>query len=201
MLVGGFAASDWLFSNLQTRLAPRGLSVCRPDGHVYVWISCAYFRLEHLLMRYYRNKAVADGALSFYLDHFVSVRVAKFSYGIECCMEFCNGDAEHQARYWKCLTRPSGREFIPGAFSEILAKVISMSVDRAHFVLTTPRARVSVSKRSSSAAILGSPLLARILAFSMSSSTSSIIVAVVLYRSGWMNSLVRILLTLSSFWD
>ena len=32
-LVGGFAASDWLFNTLKSSLANRGLDVSRPDQH------------------------------------------------------------------------------------------------------------------------------------------------------------------------
>ena len=35
-LVGGFAASDWLYSQLKEQLAPLDLAVLRPDTHVYV---------------------------------------------------------------------------------------------------------------------------------------------------------------------
>jgi tRNA A37 threonylcarbamoyltransferase TsaD len=34
LLVGGFAASNWLFSNLQTHLGSEGFQFCRPDGHL-----------------------------------------------------------------------------------------------------------------------------------------------------------------------
>ena len=36
LLVGGFAASNWLFHELQTHLAGTGLRLYRPDGHLYV---------------------------------------------------------------------------------------------------------------------------------------------------------------------
>jgi hypothetical protein len=38
-LVGGFAASDWLFAQLKTTLEPLGLNVCRPDSHVYAYVA------------------------------------------------------------------------------------------------------------------------------------------------------------------
>lgn len=37
VLVGGFAANDWLFDNVQRSLNGHGLKVLRPDDHVYVW--------------------------------------------------------------------------------------------------------------------------------------------------------------------
>jgi hypothetical protein len=44
MLVGGFAASDWLFTSLQSHLEGIGLRFCRPDGHLYVLPSLYYLQ-------------------------------------------------------------------------------------------------------------------------------------------------------------
>ncbi|KAG5636036.1 hypothetical protein H0H81_009309 [Sphagnurus paluster] len=63
-LVGGFSASEYLFSKLREVFEPLGLSLCRPDSHL--------------------NKAVADGAVSFYLDHYISVRISRHTYGTKC---------------------------------------------------------------------------------------------------------------------
>jgi hypothetical protein len=38
LLVGGFAASDWLFSNLQAHLQIIDLHLSRPDGHLCVYL-------------------------------------------------------------------------------------------------------------------------------------------------------------------
>ncbi|KAF7982968.1 hypothetical protein HWV62_24554 [Athelia sp. TMB] len=77
-LVGGFAASDWLFSQLQGSLSAKGIECCRPDSHV--------------------NKAVAEGAASFYLDHRVSARVARKTYGSRSSTRFKPHDPEHKQR-------------------------------------------------------------------------------------------------------
>ncbi|CAA7263131.1 unnamed protein product [Cyclocybe aegerita] len=53
-LVGGFASSNWLFNTLKNTFTPQGMDVSRPNSHT--------------------NKAVADGAVSFYIDHFVETR-------------------------------------------------------------------------------------------------------------------------------
>ncbi|KIK16840.1 hypothetical protein PISMIDRAFT_250101 [Pisolithus microcarpus 441] len=106
-LVGGFGASDWLFSRLKEHLDPLGLQFCRPDGHT--------------------NKAVARGAVTFYLDHRVSARVAKFTYGTRCAVEFDRNDEEHLRRAGSAIPRPSGRTVIPNAFSAILHKGIAVS--------------------------------------------------------------------------
>ena len=34
VLVGGFAASDWLFTKVQELLTPTGLNIVRPENHV-----------------------------------------------------------------------------------------------------------------------------------------------------------------------
>ncbi|KIJ66157.1 hypothetical protein HYDPIDRAFT_174829 [Hydnomerulius pinastri MD-312] len=106
-LVGGFAASDWLFSKLQEHIKPLELNFCRPDSHT--------------------NKAVADGAIAFYLDHRVSARVAKFTYGTRCAIEFNKNDEQHKLRAASAIPRPSGRTVIPNAFSAILNKGTAVS--------------------------------------------------------------------------
>ncbi|KAE9397395.1 hypothetical protein BT96DRAFT_921574 [Gymnopus androsaceus JB14] len=70
-LVGGFAASP-------EKLQQLGLSVHRPDTHV--------------------NKAVSDGAVSFFLDHFVTSRVSRSAFGIEGSIRFKHNNPEHRRR-------------------------------------------------------------------------------------------------------
>ncbi|KAF7350599.1 hypothetical protein MSAN_01620000 [Mycena sanguinolenta] len=102
LLVGGFGASDWLYSELKSRLKFHGLDVSRPDSHV--------------------NKAVADGAVSFYLDHFVSVRVSKHTYGLECVTAYLPEDVEHRARLETAVRDAAGDLMLPRMFSPILHK-------------------------------------------------------------------------------
>ncbi|KAK0222693.1 hypothetical protein EDD85DRAFT_959951 [Armillaria nabsnona] len=101
-LVGGFAASDWVFLKLQEYLTPLGIAFSRPDSHV--------------------NKAVADGAMSFYLDHAVSSRVSKFNYGVRMSQVFDPGNAEHQKRKNKAYMDASGELMIGNLFDTILPK-------------------------------------------------------------------------------
>jgi len=109
-LVGGFSASDWLFSRLQGYLVPRGIQFCRPDSHA--------------------NKAVADGAITFYLDHVVSVRVARWTYGTEYSMFYDPSNPQHTTRSGTVFTYPSGRKYVPKAFSAMLAKGTQVSEDK-----------------------------------------------------------------------
>ncbi|KIP11255.1 hypothetical protein PHLGIDRAFT_114660 [Phlebiopsis gigantea 11061_1 CR5-6] len=105
-LVGGFASSPWLCSNLQRELQGTGMKICRPDSHA--------------------NKAVAEGAMVFYLSHFVSVRVTRYAYGTSCVIEYRPDDPDHVKRRAKVHTRPSGRKVIPNSFNMILAKGTSV---------------------------------------------------------------------------
>ncbi|KIK43050.1 hypothetical protein CY34DRAFT_804214 [Suillus luteus UH-Slu-Lm8-n1] len=106
-LVGGFAASDWLFAKLQEYFLPLCISFCRPDAHA--------------------NKAVADGAVSFYIDHLVSSRVARATYGTNCGTLYDSQDLEHLARQHKSYIDIAGDRRIPGYFQSILLKGTQVS--------------------------------------------------------------------------
>ncbi|KAH9940127.1 uncharacterized protein BXZ73DRAFT_99125 [Epithele typhae] len=77
-LVGGFAANPWLYSALDNRLQTLGLSLCRPDSHT--------------------AKAVSTGAVCFFLEHFVSARVMKMTYGAHVILHYDPEDSEHFTR-------------------------------------------------------------------------------------------------------
>ncbi|KAH7912819.1 hypothetical protein BJ138DRAFT_733334 [Hygrophoropsis aurantiaca] len=105
-LVGGFAASPWLFSQLQERLLPLRITVSRPDSQT--------------------SKAVADGALGFYCDHHVSARMSKYMYGVEYLREFDPHDPEHALRRERLCELPSGPKLLPDAFDCILARGVKV---------------------------------------------------------------------------
>ncbi|KAG1903416.1 uncharacterized protein F5891DRAFT_1019283 [Suillus fuscotomentosus] len=109
-LVGGFAASDWLFVRLQEYFLPLGISFCRPDAHA--------------------NKAVADGAVSFYIDHLVSSRVARATYGVECRTRYNVLDREHLARQHKGVIDVDGETYLHERFESILLKGTQVSEQR-----------------------------------------------------------------------
>ena len=71
-----------------------------------------------------RNKAVAHGAVCFYLERLVSARVIKLTYGVDVVVDYDEYDPEHYARRGSRFTRPSGRVMIPNGFSPILLKVL-----------------------------------------------------------------------------
>ncbi|KAI0750429.1 hypothetical protein C8Q74DRAFT_1394251 [Fomes fomentarius] len=101
-LVGGFAANPWLYSSLRSKLNKLGFTLYRPDSHT--------------------NKAVAHGSVCFYLEHFVSARVAKMTYGVEIMVEYDNKNPEHRARSHTRITRPSGRVMLRNGFATLLKK-------------------------------------------------------------------------------
>ncbi|KAI0704722.1 hypothetical protein C8Q76DRAFT_631038 [Earliella scabrosa] len=101
-LVGGFAASPWLYNNLKKKLNVLGLTLCRPDSHT--------------------NKAVAHGAVSFFLEQFVSARVMKMNYGTQVVFQYDSSDPEHYARRDMTFVRCSGRTMVKNGYSTIIKK-------------------------------------------------------------------------------
>ncbi|KIM58498.1 hypothetical protein SCLCIDRAFT_128166, partial [Scleroderma citrinum Foug A] len=106
-LVGGYAASDYLFMSLQRHPTFSHVTLCRPANHV--------------------NKAVADGAVSFYIDHLVTTRAAKLTYGLTCLTPFQSGRADHVSRTNTKLRDLAGSWVLPNAFQSILKKGTQVS--------------------------------------------------------------------------
>ncbi|KAG8922303.1 hypothetical protein FRC02_011956 [Tulasnella sp. 418] len=103
VVVGGFAGSPYLFSELQRRLLDLDVEVLRADNVA--------------------AKAAANGALSYYLDHFVSARVAKWTYGVFCGRGFDRSNRKHIERSSHTYTNPvSGRKYVHGGFRVHLKK-------------------------------------------------------------------------------
>lgn len=71
----------------------------------------------------HRNKAVADGAVSYYIDHVVTERISKAVYGVSCTYSFDASDPEHMTRRDKVFVGADGRTSVEGGFSTILTKV------------------------------------------------------------------------------
>ncbi len=78
---------------------------------------------HHSRMPSRSNKAVAEGAVSFHLDHNVTARVMRMTYGVICNIDYVESNPEHVARKLMKIGRPSGRVVLPNAFSSILNKV------------------------------------------------------------------------------
>jgi hypothetical protein len=119
--VGGFAASDWLYQSLKIAFTSEGLNVSRPDGHLCVSLLLKVpWSGTNLLIS---NKAVADGGVSFYIDHFVTARFSKFAYGIKIHKEYDASNTEHRRRKNSTFMTSAGYLGIRGIFSVILPQV------------------------------------------------------------------------------
>ena len=66
---------------------------------------------------------MADGAISFYLDHHVSARIARRAYGVGCVVDYDAKDAEHRRRSSSIYISVAGDKILPDAFDVILPKV------------------------------------------------------------------------------
>ncbi|KIJ08850.1 hypothetical protein PAXINDRAFT_88270 [Paxillus involutus ATCC 200175] len=106
-LIGGYATSDFLYRRLQNHPVFSDLHLCRPASHV--------------------NKAVADGAVSFYIDHLVTSRMFWSTYGIECLHDYDPNLADHREREATRFVSVSGHMMLPKGFSSILIKGTQVS--------------------------------------------------------------------------
>lgn len=122
VMVGGFACSEWLCERVKRCLTPLGLSVFRAETHV--------------------NKAVSDGAISFYVDRYVSSRISRYTFGVYLHDLYDPTNPEHIKRIRTKILYPDHEERIPGLFSVILPK--NTQVDE----LTEFRLAVSQSHQS-----------------------------------------------------
>ena len=118
--MGGFAASDWLFSKVYELLTPLGLNIVRPENHVWVFLKTKTTAFQK---NFFRNKAVSDGAISFYLDHFVRTRVSKVTYGVFIDIDYDPKDPEHRSRLQNMYVSASGIKRMRYSFDIILPKV------------------------------------------------------------------------------
>jgi len=95
--------------------------------------------LEHQLFieSIVRNKAVADGAVSFYIDHHVTARVAKFTCGADVNILDYHNSAIHISRSSKELVDVVGEESIGDVFKPILPKAPTLFPLDGGIILTT----------------------------------------------------------------
>ncbi|KAF8552722.1 hypothetical protein OG21DRAFT_1485974 [Imleria badia] len=100
-LIGGFGASDWFWSQLETYFKSQGIGLSRPSRV---------------------HKAVPDGALSFLVDNLVKSRVARATYGTTYAKLVDEENPEHVSRKETWYTSATGLLMVPKAFQGILRK-------------------------------------------------------------------------------
>ena len=69
------------------------------------------------------NKAVAVGAVSFHVDHFVTGRIAKFTYGTSSRTLYRPSNPEHVKREKKAYMDAAGDKRIGDHFVTMLSRV------------------------------------------------------------------------------
>ena len=70
-----------------------------------------------------RNKAVAVGAVSFHVNHFVTGRIAKFTYGVPSHVAYQSFNPEHVNRERKSFLDCAESKRIPDHFETMLSRV------------------------------------------------------------------------------
>ncbi|RXW25677.1 hypothetical protein EST38_g183 [Candolleomyces aberdarensis] len=130
IVVGGFASSDWLFNQIDKALRSRGLNVIRPENYV--------------------NKAVSDGAVSFYLRRQVRSRVSKFAYGPIFSMNYDSENPEHRVHLQRgsVYVSATGRKRIAGSFKVMIPKNTKIQEKKEYRLSSTYRfASISTLKK------------------------------------------------------
>ncbi|KAH9917533.1 uncharacterized protein B0H18DRAFT_1214541 [Fomitopsis serialis] len=102
LLVGGFAGSPFLRAQLQAFARQNDLVLFFPEHQT--------------------AKAVAEGALWFHLENYVSARVAKHIYGTDNHTGFQSSLSEHIERRHKSFVHSDGEVVIPDAFTKIISR-------------------------------------------------------------------------------
>ena len=69
------------------------------------------------------NKAVAQGAIAFFLDAIVTSRVSRHEYGIQVSVPYKPNDVQHAVRSSRAVFMADGIKRLPDAFSTILDEV------------------------------------------------------------------------------
>ena len=90
------------------------------------WLWHVRYLIYHVIVIHasrHRNKAVADGAASYHIDHWVSGRVAKNCYGIAADFLYIDFDPQHISRRNSMYIDMDGRKWISGRFSVVLPRV------------------------------------------------------------------------------
>ena len=106
----------------------------------------------------FSNKAVSNGAVSFYLDGVVSSRVSRLTYGVQCYSQYDSTDPEHRKRgHLIRVHEISGEPILKGSFSTILSKVVveltfsQFTDSRYPFQHRTPESRKPLNSGKASA--------------------------------------------------
>jgi hypothetical protein len=83
--------------------------------------------------------------VSFCIDHFVTDRISKFAFGIECALIYDPNNPEHAARSADKYVDAAGQQRLDGFFSVILPKVDLSTAVMTEFTLNnSPSQNITV---------------------------------------------------------
>ncbi|KAJ7074548.1 hypothetical protein C8F01DRAFT_1043782 [Mycena amicta] len=116
ILVGGFASSPYVFSQLEKWAERQGIKIIRPATPA---------------------KAVANGALVWSLDSPVRARVAKWHYGTDVQVVYDARDSEHQLYADRKVIAPGGQYYVPKAWDDIVQKDTKLVANKEYRALFT----------------------------------------------------------------
>ncbi|KAI0725425.1 hypothetical protein C8Q72DRAFT_888785 [Fomitopsis betulina] len=107
LLVGGFATSPFLRAQIMEHTDRKGMHMYSPEGQT--------------------SKAVAEGALWFYLDHRVRARTIRYTYGSGVAPWYTPSNPEHIARAHLKYTVANGESAIKTGFAVLARKGTSVT--------------------------------------------------------------------------
>lgn len=88
-----------------------------------------------------RSKAVAEGALLFYLDNMVRARVARHAYGTRYRIYYDARQPDHNKRKKTIVRDLEGKFVVPKAFAMIIPKVRNTLQGIYRMLMTSHRGR------------------------------------------------------------
>ena len=147
-----------MFQEVGREIATQGLRLSRPDAQTYV----SPLPSVRPIYTSTRNKAVAVGAVSHYLDRFIVGRLVRYTYGTPGSVEYDPSDPEHRKRSHKKYLGLTG-EIKLDVFSPTLFKVTFSHSDWALGTKSTLRERGYLALRSSVRRLLASAHSLRLL--------------------------------------
>ena len=130
--------------------------------------------LQHLL---HSNKAVAVGAVSFYVDHLVTGRISKFTYGVCLATRYKPSNPEHVQREHKSYISLQGYRVVPDCFISMLSRVCHAQSSLGFFNRITPPCRAPKfwrTERSNKASFGHTKILPRGVSRQQSSNTKGL---------------------------
>ena len=104
------------------------MKISVPDGQTSVLLVDNLITLQVLmLVLVHSAKAVAEGAVLYYIDGHVSSRVSKVTYGAPSAVPYNAFDPDHLRRTEHIRIMPSGKFMVNGGFEVVLKKVHSQA--------------------------------------------------------------------------